>query len=254
MNRQHFNLNSWQRNILLGLLILSPFSYSPAYSQNEGKWYDVEVLIFKRLDVDPLATENWRNNLELSYPTQYQYLQTDTEEENFQLRPKEEHQLGGYIYTLQRNESYRVLYHQAWRQQMQGKEASPSIIVRGGEELGNNNQKELEGYIKIHIARYLHLTTDLWLTIARDEADEEVSWPLLPLPPGETVSATTVATSNQRPVDNINLSTLPLNYEFSINNQPISLLRERRRMRSKELHYIDHPLMGLLILITPIEQ
>lgn len=30
-------------------------------------------------------------------------------------------------------------------------------------------------------------------------------------------------------------------------------LRQHRRMRSKELHYIDHPLMGLLIKITPYE-
>ena len=28
---------------------------------------------------------------------------------------------------------------------------------------------------------------------------------------------------------------------------------ERRRMRSKELHYIDHPLMGMLVLITPLK-
>jgi len=28
---------------------------------------------------------------------------------------------------------------------------------------------------------------------------------------------------------------------------------EHRRMRSKELHYIDHPLMGMLVLITPHE-
>lgn len=27
---------------------------------------------------------------------------------------------------------------------------------------------------------------------------------------------------------------------------------EHRRMRSKELHFIDHPLMGMLILITPL--
>lgn len=27
---------------------------------------------------------------------------------------------------------------------------------------------------------------------------------------------------------------------------------EHRRMRSRELHYIDHPLMGMLIMITPV--
>ena len=32
-----------------------------------------------------------------------------------------------------------------------------------------------------------------------------------------------------------------------------TLLDESRRMRSNELHYLDHPLMGLLINIEPIE-
>jgi hypothetical protein len=28
----------------------------------------------------------------------------------------------------------------------------------------------------------------------------------------------------------------------------------RRRIRSKELHYLDHPVMGMLLLITPYEK
>ena len=30
-------------------------------------------------------------------------------------------------------------------------------------------------------------------------------------------------------------------------------LQSHRRMRSKELHYIDHPLVGILIQINPVE-
>ena len=30
-------------------------------------------------------------------------------------------------------------------------------------------------------------------------------------------------------------------------------LQDSRRMRSKEVHYIDHPLVGLLVLVTPYE-
>jgi len=30
-------------------------------------------------------------------------------------------------------------------------------------------------------------------------------------------------------------------------------LQEHRRMRSRELHYLDHPLFGVLVLITPYE-
>jgi hypothetical protein len=29
-------------------------------------------------------------------------------------------------------------------------------------------------------------------------------------------------------------------------------LQSKRRMRSKEIHYIDHPMMGVLVLITPV--
>jgi hypothetical protein len=30
-------------------------------------------------------------------------------------------------------------------------------------------------------------------------------------------------------------------------------LNESRRMRSKELHYLDHPAMGIIVKITPVE-
>jgi hypothetical protein len=30
-------------------------------------------------------------------------------------------------------------------------------------------------------------------------------------------------------------------------------MRQHRKMRSSELHYLDHPLLGLLIQITPYE-
>ena len=37
------------------------------------------------------------------------------------------------------------------------------------------------------------------------------------------------------------------------NSREYAVLQESRRMRSNELHYVDHPLMGVLIKITPIE-
>ena len=37
-------------------------------------------------------------------------------------------------------------------------------------------------------------------------------------------------------------------------NSTITTMRESRRMRSNELHYLDHPYLGLLILVTPLEE
>ena len=31
-------------------------------------------------------------------------------------------------------------------------------------------------------------------------------------------------------------------------------MKQSRRMRSKELHYIDHPMLGILVRVTPIEE
>ena len=35
-------------------------------------------------------------------------------------------------------------------------------------------------------------------------------------------------------------------------NLPVVIMRTTRRMRSGELHYLDHPVMGILIEFTPL--
>lgn len=35
-------------------------------------------------------------------------------------------------------------------------------------------------------------------------------------------------------------------------NAPVVLMQESRRMRSSELHYIDHPVLGMLVLFRPV--
>ena len=68
----------------------------------------------------------------------------------------------------------------------------------------------------------------------------ENKWPSLPVllvDDGQSVNANTISES---------LYSAPV-IEY------ITTLREKRRMRSEELHYIDHPILGLLIFITPIE-
>ncbi|MFT6386958.1 MAG: hypothetical protein ACJAUP_000327 [Cellvibrionaceae bacterium] len=196
-------------------------------AQNEGRWYSVEVLVFKRLGSEAFAQENWPTNIDLSYPSFYQQLKS-AESGNFSLLPNSSHILGGFNYTLRKDNNYRVLTHQSWRQKMDSESKSPAIIISGGETINGHN--ELEGSITIYIARYLHVITDLWLT--QKKKDNNLTWPNVP----------------QRP-DNSSAQS-----SFDVTSYPVATLRERRRMRSKELHYIDHPLMGVLIHFTPIEE
>jgi hypothetical protein len=86
---------------------------------------------------------------------------------------------------------------------------------------------ELEGKITIALSRYLHTYIDLVLRRPRLSAD-----PVLNNAPEEAYLAAHAADTR------------------ILNNHP---LREHRRMRSKNLHYIDNPEFGVLVLITPYE-
>lgn len=259
----------------LGALMLLSLYSIPVHAQNEGRWYEVEVLVFKRQGAAALTSENWRSDIELAYPNRYRYL-TSGEADSFSLKPQSSYQLNNYSQALEKKEDYKVLYHKAWTQQMQAAADSPAIIITGGDFRGDH--KELEGYIKIHIARYLHLTTNLWLTtnnkltsdggLMKDSTQvgstiaTTTQWPKVPARPSEALTPASTPTDGQ--VKAIDTQAVPtLGYESIADTKaivpvtpiaPIATLQQRRRMRSKELHYIDHPLMGLLILITPIDK
>ncbi len=86
---------------------------------------------------------------------------------------------------------------------------------------------ELEGKITIALSRYLHTYVDLVLRRPRLLIDSE---------PGQSVQT--------RDTPDYSADTRILNNHS---------LKEHRRMRSKNLHYIDSPEFGMLILITPYE-
>jgi len=163
---------------------------------------------------------------------------------------------------LFRQNDIRPLFHGAWRQPIASREQAESILIRGGDQF--DNHYELEGSITIGLERYLHISTDLWLSsFVSNVGSTDKLWPVLP-----RVPATSNAQTKLQPVDPFtnaattsNYGQLLLGFENPfmdlIGNQyavdQTVALRQQRRMRSSELHYIDHPLMGLLIRVTPYE-
>lgn len=84
---------------------------------------------------------------------------------------------------------------------------------------------ELEGKITVALSRYLHTYTDLVLRRPRLSIDPVASNP-----------------TQQRLLATYSADTRILNNHS---------LKEHRRMRSKNLHYLDNPEFSMLILITP---
>lgn len=256
--------------ILNSLLLLSLASTAVAQdtAQEELKFYDVEIIIFKNNDVPrsheynlptPSATPA-ENSLDLSNPGRV----LEAADQGFTPLPADELQLQDKVQRLIKSSRYDLLLHTGWRQP--GREADQSIPVwiKGGQIFGDgyssidqfsfidqgdngevepstdNNREtieesrqkglyELEGQITISLSRYLHTRAELVLR--------------KPSSPVEVMQQSTEATSADSPPLESLEGQLLLNYA----------LNEQRRMRSKRLHYLDHPQFAMLVLITPYE-
>lgn len=174
--------------------------------------------------------------------------------------------------ALKRSNSHRLLFHEAWRQPVRASNSTPAIIVSSGKLY--DDHRELEGSFSVSVSRYLHLNTNLWLTdfVRVDAAGEQRDyWPELPSRPAQKQVQLDASMLNQGSgVSDYGWDSnsspweralqLEDNYDFSAPSvskaytpAQISVLRQQRRMRSGEVHYLDHPHMGMVILIKPYE-
>lgn len=143
-------------------------------------------------------------------------------------------EFNGVVASLQRSSAYKVLVVKSWRQPGLERSRAIPVVLQGGESFGVN--RRLEGSVRLVLSRYLHLETDLWLgeyvqNFAPPEAPVNMPDSSLPSDEGGIMPAVTSAF------------------------EPTRLIRmqDNRRMRSKELHYLDHPLIGVIVKVIPLQ-
>ena len=196
--------------------------------QNHEKLYQVEVIVFGRPEAS--AQETWPTDIKLTYPDNIVSVTESGFSEGFTPVPANERSLNPQAATLARSGSYTLLFHQAWRQTIYA--SKTNIAISGGKVF--NGHHELEGSISLSVGQYLKIQTNLWLTkFAPAGANTTESWPELPNLPNSFTNDVNTSLSN------------PI--------QRIVKLNQERTMRSNEIHYIDHPVMGLIIKIIPVE-
>lgn len=147
---------------------------------------------------------------------------------------------------LERRKNLRILYHQAWKMPVYARENSIPIVIKGGERY--DNLYELEGSIRLSVARYLHLDTQLFLReFEANQSNDQTRVPAFnELLSNQNQSAALLQSSN--PTPNPSLALLGFR-QYRVDS--IIPLQQTRRMRSGDLHYIDHPRFGILIQLTP---
>lgn len=208
-----------------------------------AKDYAIEVIFFVNKDGLIQAAEQF--SLSQVIPAPSNGISLDAVEEDFlwQPIPKQEYILSDVVNKLKRSGRYRILKHVAWRQPAVKKQDSQPILIRAGHDFSSqfperayrsikfsdtatepntenltNEVRELDGTINVVITRYIRLYTDLVYRLPK---------------------------SNPAQLHNA-LDREQVLVDYSVNSHT--------RMHSRELHYIDHPLVGILIEATPIEE
>ena len=111
----------------------------------------------------------------------------------------------------------------------------------------NKRIYELDGTVKIVLSRFLHFYSDLLLLepVSIKAANSHSENSALISDDNEDVLLET-----EKPKFNVNLveddGAFTTLHGFNI--------KEHRRMRSGELHYIDHPFLGMIIKVTPVKE
>jgi hypothetical protein len=132
---------------------------------------------------------------------------------HFRLLRPDEMQLDEEYARISRVDAYQPLAHAGWVQDGLAEDEAHAIDVA---YLGVANPS---GTIRLYVSRFLHLNVDLTYRAPRSALPEDA----LANPAG--------------------LSELHLPQQY--------VLHQQRRARSGELHYIDHPMFGLLFMIRP---
>jgi hypothetical protein len=200
-----------------------------AAPQNHERLYQVELIVFARNQAAP--EEHWPTDITLVYPENLLSLKNEASAyEEFSLLAANERLLNPHAATVSKG-GYSLLYHQAWRQTIYGRKTH--IAISGGKTF--NGHQELEGSIALSVGQYLRVQTNLWLTqFAPAGSNVTETWPKLPPRPN------TLNSEGEK------------NQDYLIKR--IVKLNQERSMRSNEINYIDHPLLGIIIKIVPAEK
>lgn len=256
--------------IVFAISVLALFSNF--VTAEEVRYYDFEIIIFESLDEEGKISEVWKQDVVIEPPETIVTLgdpypgpmpKEFNPKYTFKYLPKKSFRLVEELKSLEEDENYRVLLHAAWRQP--GMPAKTTLPIRLHKEFivtettpttlsdtpmatdpdmpavnlpapretirpaATQSRAILDGYLKIILSRYLH--ADFNLVYKKG----------LPLTPATTRTA---VLSAEDEADSI------------ATNEPVIVsyqLQQTRKMRSKEIHYIDHPVLGIIILAWPFK-
>lgn len=241
-------------------LLLQSSSSLYAIDYSDLPAYEIEIVIFTFKNSHSAGSEIWpdlvknesiESSIELHNSNSLTQKPGPDEKAYYYSKiPSDQYKLEKEINKLTKSKKYNIIYHEAWIQPGLDKDNAEFIHIQSvdssndtplidtlspinanqpginpvnplfiAQDTTPKNNVLLDGVVKVELGRYLHIYFDL--KYQRDLAPQQ----------GVIDSTTSNAYKD-------------------IRYYPV---QTHRRMRSKEVHYIDHPLIGILVLATPFE-
>jgi hypothetical protein len=226
--------------ILLLLIIITGIAHAEEGIIPKLIEYDVEIIIFEDPQARYINSEYWHENPDLI--SSLSSTETETAESNSdEIKGSNFKTIKPVILSqeykrINNSSEFNVLFYGAWRQTGLDEDKAFEINIEDLENTHKGNSKNtITGQLKLVLSRYLHIYGDfdylrpMDINSIANESNDDTS--------GNNTETATTEESQGVMAKTVN------NYQINIH----------RRMRSKELHYIDHPLVGILIQINPVE-
>ncbi len=180
---------------------------------------------------------------------------------------EDQRQLNPEAYTLGRSGHYRVLFHEAWRQPATKRGTAPWVLLRGGRERAGT--PEMAGALRIFQERFYHVEATLWwateMSPTREDANgidtaatEENRSVVLPRPPEPEPSPAMQRLERMDRAaardESVEDRQAPESERAPVTAPAVDLLQRSEQIRPEKRHYLDHPRLGVLVLVTPMEE
>ena len=211
-------------------------------STDDKQEYDIEIIIFEDAHARYINSETWQQDVPDEAKSTIDNATSNKAADNLDKLSLSEINVGSYkslkpkilrseYKRINGSSEYNVLFYSAWRQT--GLDESNAFEINISELVNRHNNKSqnaIHGHLKVVLARYLHFYGDL-------DYQRPINKSVVNT---DTIDASVDASAQTTETDLISKQSYPMQIH--------------RRMRSKELHYIDHPLVGILVQINPTEK
>jgi hypothetical protein len=254
------NRNRWNRPMARALtaallVTLSLASHaqqaSPESTSIPEDYYRAEFVILERIVSPDEVTEHMANHKVQPTPETPDILwavgKDDTPESTLDLVPASELYLNSAAQRLERSGHYHVLMRAGWYEAFPPDYKGKPLRVEVGKWLEGADTREIEGTITIDRQRYLHVGVHLnhW-QLSDTPAPAGPKPAEQPEDTPDTGSIGALATGMGESAQGAQVSKAA----------PVELLtwiRETRRMRSEEIHFLDSPTIGVLVFFKKVE-